>query len=781
MNKKNLLLASLLSLTLLVGGCNKGGNTTTTEPEDTCKPTADIWNLGYTAQDIFDTLKNAADKGNYTIEYSYYASNGNVTKFYEYYTENYAFFTATEVGYVGLPDYQNPEDKLFYIYELDRNGNIDLKQSLTYSDTTTGEIIPIRSTENLDYLKMFNSDLANIDVCDILPYQKGYYTDNEDLILILVNLLGYSGSINLVDKITFQLEEEGLRFTLVPNFAEGYEIIDGKNALIKNIGSTSYEKLENYVSNYQLPSHTLSDAISELFTADVVSLSAKVSRLWTNAPAAELQETKLDVSDDKAYYSKLYGDPYYGKLTNPVNKLFVKGDNGNAFHSYVSVNNEVVSEDSGILFDEMFTPIASYYEANAFRSNDGINYSYYGYKSRQLIKALANYDLGVIETITLKVVDNKVTQIVATTPYYSDLSGNYFCTQAVIKVDEPRTIPEISVYEPSSDTTAIEETLNYFDGNTSFKADFISDGDETHKTTITVSDNILLIEENTYDTSMGAMQDLIKKYYGYHQTSEGLVPFTVSLNEDENGVTTGVATANDEILEGKTLKDAIGMSASPLVFAKDNEGKIVINNYVDKISEGFLDTYYADGIVPSTFEMNVDENNYAKSIYYNYEMDNGYYLGEEEVRFSEWGTASLPSHIDFSNIGLWSEPTSWKDELSADAYEVLVSVFGEEYVSKIQYMFRKELYGSWQVDYDEDVGGEYLHLFSHEVDCAYEINSTYYKEFATEYANNLLAAGFYETSENPWGLSCFHHDETNINIRIVYNEELVDLFIFRNL
>lgn len=45
----------------------------------------------------------------------------------------------------------------------------------------------------------------------------------------------------------------------------------------------------------------------------------------------------------------------------------------------------------------------------------------------------------------------------------------------------------------------------------------------------------------------------------------------------------------------------------------------------------------------------------------------------------------------------------------------------------------------------------------------------------------LLAAGFYETSENPWGLACFHHDETNINIRIVYNEELVDLFIFRNL
>ena len=86
-----------------------------------------------------------------------------------------------------------------------------------------------------------------------------------------------------------------------------------------------------------------------------------------------------------------------------------------------------------------------------------------------------------------------------------------------------------------------------------------------------------------------------------------------------------------------------------------------------------------------------------------------------------------------------------------------------------------------EIDYDEDVGGEYLHLFSHEVDCAYEINSTYYKDFATEYANNLLAAGFYETSENPWGLSCFHHDETNINIRIVYNEELVDLFIFRNL
>ena len=59
------------------------------------------------------------------------------------------------------------------------------------------------------------------------------------------------------------------------------------------------------------------------------------------------------------------------------------------------------------------------------------------------------------------------------------------------------------------------------------------------------------------------------------------------------------------------------------------------------------------------------------------------------------------------------------------------------------------------------------------------LDETYMKEFATEFANMLLELGYVETNENAWGLMCFHKDD--INIRIVYNSELVDFFIFRNL
>lgn len=781
--KKSLKLLILTSaFAMLLSGCN-GGNPTTSEQtciEDTCcEPNSDIWNLGYTAQDVYDMLKNAADTGNYTLEYQYMNSLGGMTKYYEYYHQDYAYFTASNAGYIALPDYKVENEKIYYIYELDRNYNLILKQPLTSTDPVTDEVMPVRNTDTLDYMRLFNNELADINVCDILSYQKGYYTDNDDLILILVNLLGYGSYIHLVDKITFQIENGGLRFTLMPNFKDGYELIDGENAVIKDVGTTKHEYFEEYLSDYELPKTTLNNEIVNLFNQDVVSLSANVSRIWTTTGAVELQKTKLDVSEDQAYFEKIYGDPYYGQLTTPVKKLYKKGDNGNAFNVYINTQNELVNEDTNTLFDKMFIEPSLYLEANAFRSNDGINYHYYGYNSRKLIKALANYDLGVIESVDMKIVDGKVKQIVATTPYYSDLVGGYFCTQAVITLDETRTIPVVAPFEVSAETSSIETTLNYFDGNTSFKADIVTNGDELYKTTITVSNGILLIEENGFDTDAGASEEIIKIYSGYQETNNGLVPFKVTLEENEQGVITGVAKASDHIIPSETLEDAIGMTATAEVFSKNNDGQIVLNSLVDKIEDGFIDTYYTNGLVPSSLVMDVDNMNHVSHIFYNYENDDGYYLGEEEISFYEWETASLPEHIDFSDIGLWVEPSSWKDELNASTYELFVSVFGEEYVSRVPYIYRKELFGAWQIDYNLDVGGEYLHLFAHEVDCPAPLDDTYMKEFATEFANMLLELGYVETNENAWGLMCFHKDD--INIRIVYNSELVDFFIFRNL
>lgn len=786
MKNRKIAITLLLSNILLLSGCNNPNSSSlssnnqssiTSENSESSLPSVS-WGVDYTASDVYNIIKNIADGGNYTLEYEYSDSHGNEYTFNDFYTEDYAYFGATGEGYIALPDYNNENDQIFYLCQVDINEKVTIKRALSYTDSVTKELVAIRSTDNLDYMKLVNSELANISLDDIKEYQKGYYTDNEDLIVILVNLLGYSNSVNLVDKILFHIEEQGLRFTLVPNFNEGYELIDGVNALFKDVGSTLYQPLKSYKEAYKLPEYKASNAVTAAFNNDVVSLSAKVTRIWDKFAADELQDTKFDVSNDKAYFSKYYGRPDYAKLSSPVNKYYEKDDSGNAVSVYLGMDNVVKREDTGIKFDEMFISPSKYYEANSFRSADGVNYRYYGINARNLIKSISNYDLGIIETVDMKVENDKITQIIAKTPKYYDMSGNRFYTQAVINFDETRSFESVVSLTPNKDTESIKTVLDMFDGSTSFKADLVTDGDKTHKTTITVCNNIMLFEENTYDTSLGSSADMIKKYYGYHQTEDGLVPFNVELNEDEQGVTTGVALASDDLLEGKTLRDAIGFVGASEVFAKNNKGQIVINNTVDKVHHGVLNANYAEYIIPSSFTLSLDINNNPLKMSYNYEMDSGYYLGEETITFSEWGNATLPAHISFSQIGLWVEPTSWEEVLTPQDYQTFITVTGEDNVKMLPFLYAKELDGSWVVDYNSEVGGTYLHIFSHEVNCEGTLESDFYKNYATKYAELLTQQGFVETTDNGWGLAAYN--KNNLNIRIVYNEEIVDFFIFKS-
>ena len=775
--KKKLLVLTLLSCAMIVAGCGKeetSGTSSATSSDATSLISVD-YTLDYTADDVWNMIQKIGNDGNYTLQYDYRGKT-----FSEYYTTDYAYYEMSEMGYVGLSDYGDSSKNLFYKYVIGDDGSVELKQALAYLDSDTQQYVPIRSRTGTDYMYLFVSGDAAVSKEDLVLYQDGYYSDNQDLIVILANLMGYGGSVDLISKITFQIQDQALKFTFYPTFEEGYEVIDGVSGTFTNIGTTSYEKLESFISSYRLPEKQISDEMARVFQNQVVSTDVKVTRVWSNKAADELEDKKIDLSSDRAYLSTYYGNASYGKLKYPVGSLYEKGENANAYWTYIDTTNQLRKVDTGVAYEKMFTFPTTYFEPASFRASENGNiYKYYGYNARWLTKSLSQYDLGVTESVEITLENGAITRIVSKTPEYYDSYGNSYYTQAVIDVVVSRSLPTFTSLTPSSANEEIANVFSLLDGTTSFKADIITNKNREHRTTMTVSDNILLLEKNGYDMDEGADDNMIKTYAGYEWTSQGLVPFKVDLTEDDQGNITGVAKACDDTRVGETLRDAIGCVAETAVFEKNSAGQIVARETVDHLGDGVLSGTYGDYIVASSFKLSLDLDGKPLSISYAFMMDEGFFIGEELIEFSEWGTATLPSHIDFSSIGIWNAPTSWKEELNEKDYAEVVGVFSEEYVGNIPYMFRRELYGSWTINNTSVSGYSYLHFFSMKHMCSYSFDSDYYPEYALAYANYLESLGYIRSNDNPWGLEAF--TKGDVHIRITYNSEQIDLFIFDKL
>lgn len=763
MKKKNYVFAMLLlGVSLSLAGCGKSNPSSSSYPG---------LNLGYDEADIWEKLEAIGSGGNYTLAYEYAG-----TTYHEYYTQNYSYFEGSKMGYVGLPDYQNETEKLFYKYVINK-GEVEICQALGYRESEDKkDYTPIRSASGLDYMYLLVSGIADVGVEDILTYQSGYYTDNVDLITILANVMGYGDSASLIGMITFQIVEESLVFVFYPNFQEGYEVIDGVTGTFSNIGTTRYDVLENFVASFALPTQTLTSAMLEDLQGETISLNAKVSRVWGNKAPDILEDTQYDLGKDIANVSTYYGTSGYGQVQYPSRKRYEKGQNGNAYLTYVDVHNTIQKVDSGTLFQDLFTAPVTYFEPLAFWPTEQENvYRYYGYNARWLTESLAHYDIGVTESVDVIVENGKVSKIVAKTPVYSDSYGNSYFTQAVIDVVAPRLISDLTMFTPSTANDEIATTLALFDGNTKFKANIITNKNRTNTTMVTVADQIMLVEENGYDTSEGADSTMIKIYSGYEKTAEGVVPFQVHLTEDDSGNVTGIAKASDNLMVGATLKDVIGMIACPEIFEKNSAGILTVKPMVGNLGEGVLSGKYSDYIIPDSFRLETDADGIPLSISYNYEMGEGFFLGEETIEFSEWGTAELPSHIDFGQIGLWNAPTNWKEEFTAEMYNEVVDMFGEEYVAEIPYLFSRELYGKWFLNNTAVDGYSYIHF----VNMSTELEDDVYPNYAFAYAAYLEELGYVKSTDNNWGLEAY--TKGDIHIRIVYNAEQVDFFIFNRL
>lgn len=129
-------------------------------------------------------------------------------------------------------------------------------------------------------------------------------------------------------------------------------------------------------------------------------------------------------------------------------------------------------------------------------------------------------------------------------------------------------------------------------------------------------------------------------------------------------------------------------------FTPENVRYLMIQLHEKAASAGFVFGtfigFQPNNSVGSNLGLSITAEGIPLSITYNFEIGDGFTLGEEKIEFSEWGSAELPTHIDFDNIGLWNAPTNWKEEFTPDLYKEVANMFGEEHVLEISYLFSKE-------------------------------------------------------------------------------------------
>ena len=787
MQKKALLALGLASLLTLAGCGGPSSDETSSDVLDQTSeslsdsgpkpgvqpvdPDADPWGLGYTARGVFDALSSISTGLNYVFEFDIEGDT-----YQEIHTAKYSYSNLTDVGYLALPHYADASKSLYYQYSFDALGNVLPGRALSYLDDQTNDYVGIETGAEADCLSLITSPLCSFAVSDIKSYQKGYVSDSADLILILSTFMGVSSYADRIASVTFQIEDGNLVFAFQPNFLEGYEMIDGVGGVFSKIGSARYTPLENFLSSYALPA-AMPASGSAFLSKNLLSFDSVTTRVFEKEGIATLETTTYDRSKTGAFLSKRYGN-----LPTVNEKLYSKAEDGSAHWDYVSTDNQIRSVDLGVAFDSFLRDPWKYFEPAAFRATDKPNvYRYYGYQGRWLINAFSQYDVGLMENLEVTLGnDGSILSLYGRTPTLTDSAGNGYYTQATVNFVASRSIPTLSVLEPTSETEEIAGTLALLDGSIPFHASISVNGLSAYSTELTVADNIYLQMVNEHDTTPGADGAMIKTYTGYEVTAEGANPFAVNFPVDPDTYETsefGTAKASDNIVPDVTMKDLIGFTGSPAVFEKDAKGAIKVHSLVDNLATGVMAGTFADYIIPDSFRLTLSSTGKPLSISYYFSMDDGFYAGKDEILFSSFGTATLPENIDFSDIGIWNEPTLWQEELNASQYKILCDMFGKEWVDTLPYLYDRQIAGGWQLTDDTPEGYSRIHIFNMKGDAAPSYETNHYEVFAKAYAALLESLGYEVNSNNAWGMPAYTDGEHFIRITYLADSQ-VDFFIF---
>lgn len=706
-----------------------------------------------TAEEVYNFIKEAGEKTNYTLEIAYDDAVISVI-----YNQQYIYYSSSDAGYITIENYKSSEDTLLYNF-TGKNSPV-IENAVSYVDAAQKRV-PITKTQTLNALYDSVQTLSKDDIQLNWDY---YYSKNSTLIESLAYLIGASSYTSSIAAVKLALSEDHtyLDFRFVPNFNADVDVIDSLNGRISNLNNSNVPQLDTFLSSYTLPEVSLSDNI-------LSSLSGKQS--FTSTVNFNYNgKVTIDQKDEVVIDAT--GKQTIRKESGVENSKFIyltTDDNGEAFRKYVNASNTVVTEDLGVSFNSLVHQPVDLIEKEAFRKTSENTYTYFGYDGRGFISKLIDYEPGEILSIDLTVKNNKISNLHAIStmrydsyqqPMYYDIYVDFGGTKDFKEVKEYSGKDKYESPLGLSLNPYVDRKYGRFVNSFTIEVETITGSDvSNYMTHIYVTKrntsnwymDTIIIDRESVDTSEGSMGDPIHKITGFYETDKGLAPFKVI---DENKV-----IASGPVLEGKKLSDALGMDISYLLFSTTDKEELTTEGDmaryklfadVDDIADHIIGGDNVDSIIPSSLTMTVTNtmvdastktlNKVLTSIEYEFNGDN-LYKGKERLTFTDYGTTSLPSELDFSTFDDWKEPTTWK-EGAYEVYQSLTTEFSENEIAMMPYLYEAEIEGNWGVDVYND--GTYIWCLLFNDTFAASDSDPVYHDYAEKYVALLKANGFVE-------------------------------------
>lgn len=684
----------------------------------------------YKAEDVFNLIKKAAESTNFTINETVSVGETATTKTYlTEYTDKYIYYDYADAGYLALPSYDGEGTIL---YNFSGKAAPVVENAVSYTNPETKETLPVKDTKTLNPLV---DALKKLQASDIQLNYNYYYSKNATLIEAFAYLVGANSLAGSMAAVKFALNDakDELEFAFVPNFLgsdQDTATIDSLHAYMKLVGGTKETSLDSFLASYALPAKALDDTLLASL-GDTGAYTAKVIYSY------EGQEADVVEQEDQVVYTPT--ERQIRRKTKGVESTtfssLKKGENGNAFDTYLSAENKVVSTDTGKKWEEEVTTPSSVLEKASFRTTEGSSvYTYFGYKGRKLVNDIASFDVGEVKLVELTVSEGKIASLHAKTPLRKDTYGKTMYFDVTVTFQETAQLKEIKTAESASygdagydEQMEMKKALGTVYGTyglmNTFTATIQTDtSSNNYKTTITAfkhdtsSSNYyvdtILFDEESVDTSEGSAGDPMHIRYGYYRKSHDytngdmVIPFKVG--ED------GVAYSSSATFQTKSFGTLLNMDVSPLLFNQVKKDETTSKNVyqlreeVKDISSHILGGDNVKNIIPSSLKLTtgIGKGTYGDIVVLDrieYEFNGeDIYKGKEHVEFSKWNETNAPTDVDFSTLTDWVEPKTWKDG-AKEVYTTLASSFGEEAAGQLPFLYNKEIEGNWGIvdNYDE--------------------------------------------------------------------------------
>lgn len=246
---------------------------------------------GLQRDNLFDALTNMATNTNYKIDFSI---DGNEDALYV--TNRYFYRQKMNNGKLLLNGYSNKFPSVFYFMSIN-NSQVEVGGAYSYTDIY-GNIQVYSDIKNIEYFSLMLTSKYQVKKSHLIQKDTKVYSENPNLMSILVggslglqaNYINYSG-------VEFSYDENNdIKFFLYKN-----GVIDQRSfGTIKNIGSTSNQVIDNYLTscNNQIPQEKISEDVISNLKASSLSLTHVISLVnETTGEITKIETIKEDYDD----------------------------------------------------------------------------------------------------------------------------------------------------------------------------------------------------------------------------------------------------------------------------------------------------------------------------------------------------------------------------------------------------------------------------------------------------------------------------------------------------